>query len=287
MRQRVRVAILEGQHLGVVECLYGVAADLLAAGCRPFGLGFFLGGQGFLGAELGNDGLALVRALDIHAGVLEIAHGQAVERQARGEPDLLIVLALVDLQALADQRGAHRAHELAGVGLGGFFPLLDLGVGLQEGAGAVFVAAVHAQQFAPLHVVEQRGFFVSRGGRCLQPRQGGRNAVGLARSLHFGRQLVVALHVGTAGQGNAQYQRAPEPCVWQWPEFHGSPCSSLDERTRKRPVAPAPLQPWAADGWMPGQETPLSRAYPLRYAAVARAASLLAVGFLVLGIGSQ
>ena len=149
---------------------------------------------------------------------------------------------VVDLQAFADQRGAHGAHELGGVGLGGFLPFLDLGVGQQEGAGAIVVAAVHAQQFTTLQVVEQRRLFVGRSGRGLQPRQGRRDAIGLASGLHLGRQLVVALHVGAAGQGNAQHQCAPQSGVWQWPEFHGCPCSEMDGSTRKGPATPPGLQ---------------------------------------------
>ena len=242
MRQGVGVAILERQHLGVVQRLDGIAVDLLAAGSGSLGLGFFFGCQGFLGTELGNDGFALVGALDVHAGVFKIAHRQAVERQARGQPDFFIILAFIRLQALADQRSAHGAHELAGIGLGGFFPLFDLGIGQHEGARAVFVAAVHAQQLAAFHVVKQRRLLVGRSGRGLQPRQRSGDAIGLACGLHLGSQFVVALHVGAAGQGDAQNECAPQSGVRQWPEFHGCPCSELNGSTRKGPATPPQLQ---------------------------------------------
>src|SRR6218665_804296 len=154
MAQRVLVAVLQGQPLRVVESLHRVAVDFLAARSGAIGLGLLFRRQGFLGAEFGNDGFAFVGALDVHPGVVEVTHGHAVERQARGQPDLFIVLAFIALQALADQRGAEHAHQFVGVGLGGVFPFLDLAVGLQEGLGAVGVAALHAQQLAALHVVQ-------------------------------------------------------------------------------------------------------------------------------------
>lgn len=39
----------------------------------PLGLGFFLGCNRLLDAELGNHGLALVGAFDIHTGVFKVA----------------------------------------------------------------------------------------------------------------------------------------------------------------------------------------------------------------------
>ncbi len=239
VRKRVLVAVLERQHFGIVQRLDGVAVEFLAARGGALGLCFFFSGQGFLGAELGNDGFTLVGALDVHTGVFKVAHGHAVERQARGHPHLFIVLALVDLQAFADQCSAHGAHEFAGVGLGGFFPFLDLVVGQQEGVGAVGVAAVHAQQLAAFHVVEQRGFFFFGLGRAFELGDGCGNAAAAAGVLHVGRQLVMALHGGAAREGGAQGQH-PQKARAETGWMGGHECSLQIGRWCTRKPRPCP-----------------------------------------------
>ena len=243
VRQRVGVAVLEGQHFGVVERFDRVAIQLLAARGGALGLGLFFGRQGFLGAELGNDGFALVRALDVHTGVFKIAHGHAVERQARGQPHLFIVLAFVHLQALAHQGRAHGAHQLGRVGFGGFFPFLDLDVRQQKRVGAVFVAAVHAQQLAPLQVVEQRGLIVLRLGRGFQLGQGSRNAAGAACRLHIAGQLVVALHAGATGQGRAQGQYPQQTGAKVRKSFHFFPTRTMYGMSESPAAPTARYQP--------------------------------------------
>ena len=241
--QGVLVAILQRQHFGIVQGFDGVAVELLAAGSGALGLGFFFSRQGFLGTEFSNDGFALVRALDVHPGVFKITQGHAVHGQAGGEPHLLVVLTFVVFQAFADEGCAHRAHELGGIGLGSLFPFLDLDVGQQEGVGAVFVAAIHAQQLAPLQVVEQRGLIVLRLGRGFQLGQGSGNAAGAACRLHIAGQLVVALHAGATGQGRAQGQYPQQTGAKVRKSFHFFPSRTMYGMSESPAAPTARYQP--------------------------------------------
>ena len=88
----------------------------------------------------------------------------AIEGEARRQPDFLVVMAFIGLQAFADQRSADRACGLCSIGAVAF-PLLDALVSRQEGRCAFVIAAGQTEQFAFFQVVED--FFL--GARRQRP----------------------------------------------------------------------------------------------------------------------
>src|SRR4029078_9870712 len=92
MAERALVTVLERVDFRTIDSLHGIAGQFLETALHAAFSRFFLGFLLFLSPEFGEDCFALVGALDVYSGHVEIASREAIEREAGGEHDFLVVM---------------------------------------------------------------------------------------------------------------------------------------------------------------------------------------------------